>query len=146
MMNLASISYEDFGKLRFLSFFPKTDAYQEDHEGGMETGIGLACTEGYLSTMFTSPVDQPWETVEMLLEFAADCPEREGNLLLDSLGLKIRKGMARAEIIAAMGPGKDLYPTLIGYVIGQRWPYYVHCGFTPEQGPVFGLDLQKRPR
>jgi hypothetical protein len=57
------MSYEEFGKLRFLDFFPKTDAYMEDHEGGLESGFGLACTEGYSATVFASPVDVEGATV-----------------------------------------------------------------------------------
>src|SRR5438445_11441896 len=53
--SLSQLSYQDFGKLRFLDFFPKTESYVEDHEGGLETGIGLACSEGYrIFTAFTS--------------------------------------------------------------------------------------------
>lgn len=40
---LSEMSYEEFGKLRFLDFFPTSDTYHDDNEGGTETGIGLFC-------------------------------------------------------------------------------------------------------
>src|SRR4051812_16698251 len=101
------MSYEAFGKLRFLDFFPKTDAYNEDHEGGMETGIGIACTEGYLWSMFTSPADEPWQTAEICLELGEDCPEMEGRRLLDSLGIPLRTGMSIAQVRKILGTPQE---------------------------------------
>ncbi len=125
------MSYEAFGKLRFLDFFPKTDAYNEDHEGGLESGIGLACTEGYLYTVFTSPVDAEWQTSEMILQLGRDCPEAEGHALLDRLGLRLRKGMTDALVRESLGVSRDadLWPV----VVGDAWPYYVGC-FLTEAG------------
>jgi len=125
MTILRQMSYKEFGKLRFLDFFPKTDGYMEDHEGGIETGIGLACTEGYRDTMFTSPADEPWHTAEITLSFEGDCPEAEGHALVDSLGLPLRKGMSDASVRQALGvaTGIDLWPI----VVGEKWPYYLGC-------------------
>jgi len=40
LMNpLREMCYEEFGRLRFLDFFPAIDQYSEDHEGGVEAGI-----------------------------------------------------------------------------------------------------------
>ena len=47
MTALREMSYEEFGKLRFLDFFPRQKNYAEEHEGGLEAGIGIACHEGY---------------------------------------------------------------------------------------------------
>src|SRR5262245_42591927 len=127
MSPLHQISYEEFGKLRFLDFFPRTKDYREDHDGGMETGIGMACTEGYLSTMFTSPMDQEWETVEMLLEFADDCPEAHGHALLDALGIKLRKTMNTAQVKEILGVTENDEPTWLRFVIGKEFPYLVGC-------------------
>jgi hypothetical protein len=127
---LREMTYEEFGKLRFLDFFPKTDAYNEDHEGGMETGIGVACTEGYRDTMFTSPVDQEWQTAEMLLELGGDCPETQGHALLDGLGLQLRKGMSAEQVKESLGVPEQESPGFLRYVVGDSHPYHVGCLIT----------------
>lgn len=135
MSPLRQMSYEEFGKLRFLDFFPKTDGYNEDHEGGLESGIGLACTEGYLNTVFTSPVDVEWQTSEMVLELERDCPEAEGHVLLDTLGLRLCKGMTGEQTIEILGvPERDKkeYYRWQVFVIGDPSPYYVGCLITEE--------------
>src|SRR4051812_19626417 len=119
MTPLRNMSYEEFGKLRFLDFFPKTDQYVEDHEGGLESGIGLACMEGYvlLTAFFASPADSEWETSEIGLSFEKDgCPEAEGNALLERLGLRIRSGMSEESAREALGvsPQTDLWPVVVG--------------------------------
>src|SRR5437868_4751527 len=103
MRPLSELSYQDFGKLRFLDFFPKTESYVEDHEGGLETGIGLACSEGYPFTAFTSLPGSKWQTAEMQLDFDHECPEPAGHALLDQLGLKLRRGMSAAQVKQAVG-------------------------------------------
>ena len=127
MTSLHQMSYEDFGKLRFLEFFPKTDAYHEDHEGGMETGIGIACTEGYQWTMFTSPMNQPWQTAEICLEFGNDCPTSEGHALLDALGLPLRKGMTTEQVKSILGTPQRESPGWPVFVLGHTQPFYVGC-------------------
>ncbi len=127
MTPLRQMTYEEFGRLRFLDFFPRTDAYKEDYEGGMETGIGLACTEGYLETMFASPVDTEWQTAEMNLELGSDCPESEGHALLDGLGLRLRKGMSSEQVRAQLGVPEEDTPRWLRFVIGDLHPYYVGC-------------------
>jgi len=132
MNPLREMSYQEFGKLRFLDFFPKTDAYNEDHDGGIETGIGLACFEGYLDTMFTSPVDSDWQTAEMILELGTDCPENQGHALLDQLGLHLRKGMSADQVKQQLGvPEKD-DPTWLRFVVGDTEHYYVGCLITDQ--------------
>jgi hypothetical protein len=129
---LREISYEEFGELRFLDFFPRTDAYKEDHDGGLESGIGLACTEGYLDTVFTSPVDVEWQTAEMLLELGTDCPEKEGHALLDALGLSLRKGMTYTQVKENLGVPKEDEPTWLVFLTGDEFPYYVGCLITDQ--------------
>ena len=131
MTHLRQMNYEEFGKLRFLDFFPKTDQYVEDHEGGLESGIGLACMEGYvlLTACFTSPADSDWQTSEIELRFEKDgCPEIEGNALLEKLGLGVRSGMSESLVREALGvsPQVDLWPI----VVGEEWPYYVGCALS----------------
>jgi hypothetical protein len=127
MTPLRDMSYEEFGKLRFLDFFPKTDAYREDHEGGLESGIGLACSEGYLSTVFTSPVDADWQTAEMILMLGSDCPESQGHALLDGLGLHLRKGMSADQVRERLGVPEQDSPRWLRFVVGDSHPYYVGC-------------------
>lgn len=134
MTRLNQMSYEEFGKLRFLDFFPKTDGYREDHEGGMETGIGLACTEGYLETAFASPVDVEWQTVEMNLELWSDCPETHGNALLGGLGLKLRRGMTAEQVKDILGIPEEDDPRWLCFVVGTQWPYYVGCLVDGDNG------------
>lgn len=118
------MSYEDFGKLRFLDFFPKTDNYSDDPDGGLECGIGLAASEGYGPTYFARPL-RSCETAEIGLDFNNGCPEAEGNTLLAWLGLPIRKGMTAEAIRVALNvaPKQELWTI----VIGDRWPYYLGC-------------------
>jgi hypothetical protein len=130
MTPLRQMSYEEFGKLRFLDFFPKTDQYVEDHEGGLESGIGLACMEGYvlLTAFFTSPVDSEWATSEIEMRFGKNgCPEPEGNALLEKLGLELRSGMPDNLVREVLGVSAqvDLWPI----VVGDQWPYYLGCAF-----------------
>jgi hypothetical protein len=124
------MNYREFGNLRFLDFFPKTAAYWEDHEGGVETGIGVVCVEGYQDTIFTSPSDGRWQTAEMILELGGDCPEAEGHALLDRLGLGLRKSMTAAQIEAVLGrPVKDTTDCnrLMRFMLGDKHPYYISC-------------------
>lgn len=130
MSTLQQMSYKEFAKLKFLDFFPKTTAYREDHEGGMETGIGMVCTEGYSDTMFTSRCDGRWRTAEMILELGSDCPEAEGHALLDRLGLGLRKGMSAAEVEAILGrPVRNFRDRnrSMRFMLGDKHLYYVSC-------------------
>jgi len=130
MMQLHQLEYDDFGRLRFLDFFPKTAAYREDHIGGLETGIGLACSEGYPFSVFTSLPDAPWQTVEIILELGEDCPEAEGHALLAQLGLPIRKGMSAEEVEQCLGTPEKLGTRWLRFVVGDSCPYYVGCLVT----------------
>src|SRR6185503_1835736 len=102
-MMIEMISYEDFGRLRFLDFFPQNDSYVKDTVGGSRCGIGFACVEGYAFTYFAQPITYPSETAEIALDFTDDCPEREGNEILYRIGLRIRKGMSLEEVVALVG-------------------------------------------
>lgn len=99
------MSYEEFGRMRFLDFFPRTELYGEDHEGGLEAGIGLACYEGYgFMAAFISPADCDWQTSEIQLSYEnGECPVAEGNAFLAELGLGLRKGMTQADVKELLG-------------------------------------------
>lgn len=126
MKRLHEMSYDEFGKLRFLDFFPKTDLYADDEEGGLESAIGIACSEGYGQTYFARP-QRSSHTAEMALDFDNECPEPEGHALLDDLGLKLRRGMSGSEVKAALGVPQEDDPRWMVFVLGERWPYYVGC-------------------
>jgi hypothetical protein len=132
--NLKDMNYEQFGKLRFLNFFPRTDYYFEDDVGGTECGIGLACDYGYGHTAFYSSLDAKDMTAEIALDFENRCPEREGNALLHHLGLPIYKGMTYAEVKACLGAPIDDRPTYLVFVVGSVWPYYVCCFIKENEG------------
>ncbi len=135
MPTLSELRYKDFGKLRFLDFFPRTEQYVEDHEGGLESGIGLACYEGYrIFTCFSSPADSAWQTSEIMLDFDNGCPESHAHSLLEHLGLPVRKGWAAVQIKEALGPAVEDIPTYLRYIIGTRWPYYVDFYIKPQEG------------
>jgi hypothetical protein len=135
MSNLSDMKYKDFGKLRFLDFFPKTQEYDEDHEGGLESGIGLACFEGYrIFTCFTSPADEPWRTSEIMLDFENGCPEPHAHALLDSLGLPVRRGWSSDQIKQVLGPAVEDDPTYLRYIIGTKWPYCLDLFIKPQEG------------
>ena len=130
------ISYEGFGKLRFLDFFPQNSGYAKDPVGGSRCAIGFACVEGYGFTYFSQPMSNSSETAEIALDFTEDCPEREGNEVLCRIGLGVRKGISLEEVIALIGnPMKsDVHPLWPRFLIGGEWRYYVSCEFIPESG------------
>ena len=139
MTALRDMSYKEFGKMKFLDFFPKTDAYQEDHEGGLETGLGVACTEGYVDTMFASPAGSKWQTSEIQVSFQnGDCPETVGNAFLGKLGLGLCKGMTQGEVKSLLGTPVRTFPSSLGldFVIGDAWLYYVGCTITERDGLI----------
>jgi hypothetical protein len=144
MKPLHETSYEEFGKLRFLDFFPRTKDYVEDHAGGLESGVGLACYEGYLVfTCFTSPADREWQTAEICLDFQNRCPEAEGNELLRQLGLGLRKGMTYAQAKESLGVPEEDDPTYLRFVLGQRWFYYLDC-FVGDREGLFRLWICRK--
>jgi hypothetical protein len=149
MKKLTEMSYEEFGKLRFLDFFPKTEDYIEDHEGGLESGIGLSCFEGYSArTCFSSPENSQWNTAEMCLTFEhGECPETEGNALLSTLGLSIQKGTSHRQVkenllksgltLLEEKPGTEKQaPSWLLFVCGKECPYYVSSLATPQEGII----------
>lgn len=129
MKPLHKMTYKEFGKLRFLDFFPRTKKFRADHSGGLETGIGLACQEGYgFMTGFTSPADSNWQTAEMQLYFEGnDCPELEGHALLEPLGLNLRCGMASKQIKQAIGTPEEQSKRWLRFIVGTKYPFYVGC-------------------
>ena len=135
MKKLSEMSYEEFGKLRFLDFFPRTKNYREDHEGGLETGIGLACYEGYgIFTCFTSPVDTEWQTVEVTVDFGDECPETEANEFFRQLGLAVYKGMSHAQVKNTFRNAEEDIPTYLRFVVGGNGHYYVDCYIKEREG------------
>ncbi|MSU59527.1 MAG: hypothetical protein EXS35_15380 [Pedosphaera sp.] len=134
MNNLNQMSYEEFGGLRFLDFFPKTEYYSEDDVGCTEHGIGLACDYGYGHTAFVCPLDAKNQTAEIALDFDNRCPEAEGNALLKHLGLPIRRGMNYSKVKWCLGTPIDDRPTYLIFVVGSTWPYYVSCFIRERDG------------
>jgi len=124
MSPLHQMSYEEFGKLRFLDFFPKTESYSDDADGGLECEIGLAASEGYGQTYFARSFKSS-QTAEVALDFKNRCPEAEGNASLARLGLPLRKGMTEPQVRAALGISDD--QKLWTMVVGDRSPYYLGC-------------------
>lgn len=134
MKDPRQMSYEEFGELRFLDFFPKTDdCFSYDDS---ESGIGLCHSEGHPFTCFCSPLDGKMQTAEILVDFSqADCPTESAHALLDHLGLALRKGMSLKELKSVLG-GRLIEEDSLSLkcVLGDEWPYYVRCGVYAEAG------------
>ena len=145
MGHLSEMSYAEFGKLRFLDFFPKTEYYSEDEVGGTECGIGLACDYGYGPTAFSSPFSAKNQTAEIMLDFDNACPEKEGNALLRHLGLELRMGMAFADVKQSLGipTEEESDQTYLRYIVGKRWVYYLDC-FIREHGGLFRVWICRK--
>lgn len=144
MKDLHQMSYEEFGKLRFLAFFKKTDDYFHDTIGCMELPdlAGLSCSEGNgAGSYFASPLDSN-QTVSISLDFEEGCSETEGNALLQRMGLLIYKGMAYEQVKKILGqPTRDTFGTPTGgnstelrYVFGAVSQFYVDCFITEREG------------
>jgi hypothetical protein len=127
------MSYDEFGKLRFLDFFPKTDLYGDDDVGGAECGIGIACSEGYGLTYFARP-QKSRQTAEICLDFDNERPETEGHALLDHFGLKLRRGMSGAKIKELLGAPEEDDPRWLRFIVGSKWLYYVGCLVDGDRG------------
>jgi len=140
MSNLSSMSYGEFGRLRFLDFFPRASAYEEDDIGGIDYGTGYAGKEGYTSTLFAR---QRNETSAVLLEFGDDCPEREGHALLASLGLSVRKGMTYEQVLASLGVPERDRRKFVRFVVGDKWPYYVGCSID-DSNALFRVWMARK--
>jgi hypothetical protein len=134
MINLSSMTYDEFGKLRFLDFFPKTDSYYVDDVGGTTCGIGYACVDGYGFTGFASPENAQGQTSEIALDFRQDCPVIEGQAFLRFLGLELLKGMPLDEIKILLGEPEKSDPSMLRYIIGEKWPYYLGLGIDEHEG------------
>lgn len=144
MPPLSNLSYEEFGKLRFLDFFPRTDDYEEDHDDAINTGIGVASTEGYsLDAGFASPAGVLWQTSEIMLNFRGECPAPEANALLAHLGLGLCKGVSVAEALKSMGSPEKADTCYLRFVVGRDWPYYVECQFLENDGLIWVSIVRK---
>ena len=136
------MSYEEFGRLRFLDFFPRTPAYEEDDIGGIDYGTGYACKAGYTSTLFARP-ERRNETSVILLEFGDDCPAPECHALLASLGLNLRKGMSYEQVLAMLGAPERDRRQFVRFVVGDKWPYYVGCSLD-DRGGLFRVWIARK--
>lgn len=135
MNMLSQTNYAEFGKLRFLDFFPRSREYIEDHQGGLESGIGLACSEGYRKcTVFTSPIGSDWQTSEIIVDFENGCPIAPANEFFKQLGLQISYGMSHAQVRQALGEPVEDIPTYLRFIVGQEWPYYLDCYIKEREG------------
>ena len=128
------IGYTELGELRFLEFFEPNDIYSRDETGGSECAIGHACVDGYAFTYFASPARVGGATSEIALDFDNDCPEREGHVLLENLGLPLRRGMSFERVCDILGPPLDPTPTWPRFVVGDQEQYYVSCHIREESG------------
>ena len=134
MSDLRQMGYEEFGKLRFLDFLPRTDDYFSYDD--LESGIGLSHSEGYAFNCFCSPRCAPSQTAEILIDFGqSNCPTELAHALLDHLGLPIRKGMSLKEVKAGIG-GHIVEESSLSLksILGDDWPYYVRCTVFAETG------------
>jgi hypothetical protein len=135
MKDLRQMSYEEFGKLRFLDFCPQTDTYFNDDGGGTTCSIGYGAVDGYGFTGFVSPASQIGQTSEMPVSSSKDCPEFEGNAFLWFLGVEFRKGMSFAQIESLLGTPPDTEnPNSLQYVIGTVWAYYLGLVIDESHG------------
>jgi hypothetical protein len=127
------ISYDEFGSLKFLDFFPMTPLYYDDDVGGTVTIIGYACVAGYGFTSFAR-IEGETQTGAINLDFSHDCPEVEGNALLARLGLNLVKGASVSEVLRQLGTPHKGQTNPIGFrfcsfTVGEQWRYRISCGF-----------------
>lgn len=140
------ISYEEFGKLKFLEFFPRTSMYDDDSVGGTVTIIGYACVTGYAFTRFAR-VEGTIETAAINLDFSHDCPEPEGNALLTRLGLNLFNGASLGHVWSHLGTPKKDQTSPVGFrfcsfTVGERWSYRVNCAFD-ESGKLYQVGVAR---
>jgi hypothetical protein len=143
------ISYESFGQLKFLKFFPKTESYYID-KVGMQSLIGPSTFEGYgPSAGFFSKPKLGGITCGLGLDFNQGIPEEDAHRLLDQIGLPVRKGMSAEQLRKLLGRSQELgVPERTGYnwfrwVIGTQWPYYVDCPCSKDTG-LFGINVFRK--
>ena len=141
MRSLHEMSYEEFGRLRFLDFFPKTELYSIREANEFERREGIASLEGYIDTYFIRGDDLG--TLSIDLNFKEDCPETAGNSLLERLGLGLRKNMADFDLRAKLGfPNLDT-GLFWRFVIGGGSPFNLTCFITaPQRGITSGPGFQ----
>jgi hypothetical protein len=141
------ISYDQFGTLKFLDFFPRAALYDNDDIGGTVTIIGHACVDGYGFTGFARLPSQT-ETGAINLDFSHDCPEAEGNALLARIGLKFGTGASLSQVSSQLGtPEKDQTNPIgfrfCSFIVGERWPYNVTCAFDQE-GKLYQVGVARK--
>jgi hypothetical protein len=131
------VSYADFGALRFLDCFPKTELYFDDSMGGTVTIIGYACVAGYAFTGFARLGNEE-NTGAIMLDFGHDCPETEGNALLRKVGVEFGKGSSLAAVVRVLGNPEEDKTNAENYrfcVFRSGQPrYYITCAFDPNGG------------
>jgi hypothetical protein len=129
------MTYDEFGRLKFLEFFPRTELYDND-DVGTSSIIGNVCVEGYGFTSFLRPKGT-YHTCGLNLDFSHDCPEEAGNALLARLGLRLWKGIHATQVVDSFGRFTKDQTSPDGYrfcslVIGQQSRYHVTCAFDPS--------------
>ena len=134
MIKLENFSYEEFGKLRFLDYFPRTESYYNDDVGGTTCSIGYGAVDGYGFTGFVSPASEVGQTSEISIDFKKDCPKPEGEAFLQFLGLNLQKGMSREKIKSLLEKFQASETSLAEFVIGSSWPYYLSCRIDVQHG------------
>ncbi len=140
------ISYNEFGNLNFLDFFPRTPAYYDDDVGGTVTSIGYACVAGYGFTSFAR-IEGDTGTGAINLDFSHDCPEVEGNTLLTRLGLGLLKGTPATEVINQLGTPQNDRTNPRGFRfcsfdVGENWRYRVSCAFD-QAGKLYQVGVAR---
>jgi hypothetical protein len=147
------INYDEFGRLRFLDWFPENDAYSSGAPAS-ECAIGFAIAEGYGFTYFARKAEKPQSTAEVALDFGDDCPEEQGNALLAFLGLDLARGSSEQAVNAVLGasasrttgPGGQIFSR---YIIDGSDAYYANCTFDGTKGLqqilIYRKDLANWP-
>lgn len=125
--------YEEFGSLKFKSFFPETPDFDIEDDGLIDYGTGYSGKSGYNSTLFAHR-RKDRETTAIILEFSDDCPEDEGHRLLAFLDLPFRNGMRRDEILNLMEFPEVDEPLFLRFIIGMVDRYYVTCSINEKHG------------
>ncbi len=132
------ISYEQFGKLRLRHFVPDPDAISETADWEWEGSLWF--NEGIGFTSFSRHAHAPAETGGLEVCFS-ELPPSFAERLLRSIGLPLRPGMSRDEVLFAFGeptathefaPDRRTYD----FAVGSTQPYVVGCTIQDTSGLV----------
>jgi hypothetical protein len=141
---MQTLTYEQFGKLQFLDFFPRTEDYYVDKSGGMETAAGIGDYEGYGPPAGFVRTHKTGQTFAIDLDFANACPESGAQNLLEHLGFKLRKGTSQAEATKILGsPDHEDGPDWPCYVVGDKFKYSLNCAFHKKKG-LFRISIYRK--